>query len=263
MAIEKSLGNWIKAPYEKERPFLSQIPREAADYFILKAHIKEYDAGQVILESNSAGAFFYVLQSGRAQVCGEVYKGQHTEVAILEKGSCFGEMSLISDEPISNTIIAQEDCTVLHMSKGDFVKFVSDNPGILILLYKIMADRLRVKNKAYAAILRTNLMGHGHVLPLIDLAQSFEKSRYTATVFVNNDSDGGYVAFKDGHIFCAQLGKMSGADAIEQIFAWGDDVFFRVDDTQLPERANITANASTTSIILDALRNIDERSIKR
>lgn len=260
MAIEKSLGSWIKAPYEKEKPFLSQIPREAADFFILKSRIKEYENGEVILEGNSEGACFYVLQSGRAQVCGEVYKGQYTEIAVLEKGSCFGEMSLISDEPISNTVIALEECTMLHMSKADFVKFVSDNPGILILLYKIMADRLRAKNQAYAAILKTSLMGHGHVLPLIDLAQSFEKGRYTATVFVNNDTEGGYVAFKDGHIFCASLGKMSGPDAIERILSWGDDVFFRVDETQLPERANMPHKASTTSIILDAMRNIDEKA---
>jgi CRP-like cAMP-binding protein len=263
MAIEKSLGGWIKAPYEKEKPFLSQIPREAADFFILKSHIKEYERGEVILEANADGSFFYVLQSGRAQVCGEIYKGQYTEVAILEKGSCFGEMSLMSDEPISNTIIALESCTVLHMSKPDFVKFVSDNPGILILLYKIMADRLRVKNQAYASILKTSLMGHGVVIPLIDIAQSFEKSRYTATVFVNNDTEGGYIAFKEGHLFCAVMGKMSGPDAIEHILSWGDDVFFRVDETQLPERANITTKASTTSIILDALRNIDERSPKK
>ncbi|HSQ42824.1 MAG TPA: cyclic nucleotide-binding domain-containing protein [Fibrobacteraceae bacterium] len=260
--MEKSLGGWIKAPYEKEKPFLSQIPPEAADYFILKSQISEYDSGAVILERGAEGAFFYVLQSGRAQVCGEVYKGQYTEVASLEKGSCFGEMSLISGETTSNTIIAVEDSTVLHMSKSDFIKFVSDNPGILILLYKVMADRLRAKNQAYSAILHTNLMGHGHALPLIDLAQSFEKSRYTATVFVNNDTEGGALAFKNGQLFYSQVGKMLGADALERILFWGEDVFFRVDDSQLPEKANLTAKASTTSLILDALRNIDEKNLK-
>jgi len=107
------------------------------------------------------------------------------------------------------------------------------------------------------------LMGHGHVLPLIDLAQSFEKSRYTATVFVNNDNEGGFIAFREGHLFCAQLGKLGGPDAIERVLGWGDDVFFRVDETQLPEKGNITADANTTSIILDALRNIDERGIRK
>lgn len=261
MAVDKNLSSWIKAPYEKEKPFLTQIPREAADFFILKSHIKEYDSGDVILEHDSEGAFFYVLQSGRAQVCGESYKGQMTEVAILEKGSCFGEMSLMSDEPISNTVRAIDDCTVLHMSKADFVKFVSDNPGILILLYKIIADRLRAKNSAYSQLLRTSLMGHGHAMPLIDLAQSFEKSQHTATIFINNDNDGGFLAFKEGQVFCAQFGKLKGPDALVKILSLGEDIFFRVDEQQLPDRGNLP-NGNTTGLILDALRNIDETSQK-
>lgn len=259
MAVDKNLGSWIKAPFEKEKPFLSQIPREAADFFILKSTIKEFDNGEVILERNSEGEFFYVLQSGRAQVCGDAYKGQFAEIAVLEKGSCFGEMSLMSDEPISNTVRALDDCTVLLMSKADFVKFVSDNPGILILLYKIIADRLRAKNEAYANLLRTSLMGHGFAMPLIDLAQSFEKSRHTATVFINNDTEGGYLAFKEGQLFNAQLGKVGGADALVRILGFGDDIFFRVDEHQLPERGNLP-NGNTTGLILDALRHIDEKT---
>ncbi|NLB63298.1 MAG: cyclic nucleotide-binding domain-containing protein [Fibrobacter sp.] len=257
MASGKSLASWIRAPYEKEKPFLSQIPREAHDFFILKAKIQEFDAGESILIEGTEGKHFFVLQSGRAQVCGEVYKGQTTEVAVLEKGSCFGEMSLISDEFTSNTVLAMEDCTVLLMNKADFVKFVSDNPGVLILLYKIMADRLRVKNQAYSSILRTSLMGHGKVIPVEDVAQTFEKNAYTATLFVNNDDEGGFLAFKKGQLFCAQTENAGGADALGQILAWGGDVFFRVDDTQLPDKANLP-KASTTSLILDAMRYIDE-----
>lgn len=258
MAAEKSLGSWIKAPFEKEKPFLSQIPREAHDFFILKSRIKEFEAGDTILESDTEGQDFYVLQSGRAQVCGEVYKGQHTEIAILEKGSCFGEMSLISDETTSNTIIAVDDCTVLLMSRSDFIKFVSENPGVLILLYKIMADRLRAKNKAYVALLHTSLMGDGRVMPVVDLAQTFEKSRHTATVFIHNDREGGYLAFRNGQLFCAHQGKLKGADALEAILRWGEDVFFRVDETQLPEKANLPSGGNTTSLLLDCMRNIDE-----
>jgi len=263
MTIEKNLGSWIKSPYEKEKPFLSQIPREAHDFFILKSKIREYEAGQLILESKTEGQFFYVLQSGRAQVCGETYKGQPTEVAILEKGACFGEMSLISDEPTSNSVLALEDCTVLLMTKADFVKFVSDNPGILILLYKIMADRLRAKNQAYSNILRTSLMGHGHIMPLVDVAQSFEKSRLSATVFVNNDHEGGFLAFRNGQLFYAKQGNLNGAEALERILSWGEDIFFRVDESQLPEKANLPTSVSTTSLLLDGLRNIDERTLKK
>lgn len=259
MVSDKSLASWIRSPFEKAKPFLTQIPREAHDFFILKAKIQEFDAGDNILVEGTEGKYFFVLQSGRAQVCGEVYKGQTTEVAVLEKGSCFGEMSLITDDLTSNTILALEDCTVLLMEKPDFIKFVSDNPGVLILLYKIMADRLRAKNQAYSNILRTSLMGHGKVVPVVDVAQTFEKNAYTATLFVNNDEEGGYLSFKNGQMICAQVGGIGGADALGRILSWGDDVFFRVDETQMPDSANLPV-ASTTSLILDAMRYIDEAS---
>ena len=40
-------------------------------------------------------------------------------------------MSIICNEPTSNTIIAAEDgCTVLHIPKDEFVKFLDKNPTI-------------------------------------------------------------------------------------------------------------------------------------
>jgi len=256
------LGAIISAPYEKEKPFLQQIPREAADFFILKSQIREFDKGDIILEAATEGEFFYVLQSGRIQVCGErLPSGQFTEVAILDKGACFGEMSIICGEPTSNTIIALEDCTVLLLARVDFIRFISENPAIMILLYKIISDRLRAKNRLFDEIGKTTLMGSTSALPFVDLAQSLEKSRGSATVFFSHGRQDGFIAFRDGKIYCAKSGNLGGADALEQLLSWHDDTFFRVDTSVLPDQANITVNASTTSIILDALRNIDEKTL--
>ncbi len=262
MSGEMGLGAWISAPYEKEKPFLQQIAREAADFFILKSQIREYDKGDMVLEAATEGEFFYVLQSGRVQVCGErLPSGQYTEIGILNKGACFGEMSIICGEPTSNTIVAMEDCTILLLARPDFVRFISDNPSIMILLYKVISDRLRAKNQLFDEIGKTTLMGSTNTLPFVDLAQSLEKSRASATVFFSHGSLDGFIAFRDGKIFCAKCGNMGGADAMEQLLSWQSDTFFRLDPNVLPDQSNIVANASTTSIILDALRNIDEKSM--
>ncbi len=262
MAGELGLGALITAPYEKEKPFLQQIPREAADFFILKSQIREYDKNDIILEADTEGEFFYVLQSGRVQICGErLPSGQYTEIAFLEKGACFGEMSIICNEPTSNTVIATEDCTVLLLSRPDFIRFISENPSIMILLYKVISDRLRAKNRLFDEIGKTTLMGSSESLPFVDLAQSLEKSRGTATVFFSHDKQDGFIAFRDGKIFCAKAGNLGGADALELLLSWHEETFFRLDPNVLPDQANITVNASTTSIILDALRNIDEKGM--
>ena len=43
MKSHAGIGDWIIASYEKEVPFLQQIPRESADFFLLNSQIKEYD----------------------------------------------------------------------------------------------------------------------------------------------------------------------------------------------------------------------------
>lgn len=264
MSGELGLGALISAPYEKEKPFLQQISREAADFFILKSQIREYDKGDIILEAATEGEFFYVLQSGRLQVCGErLPSGQFTEVAILDKGACFGEMSIICGEPTSNSIICIEDCTVLLLSRNDFIRFIAEDPSIMILLYKVISDRLRAKNRLFDEIGKTTLMGSTNAMPFVDLAQSIEKSRGSATVFFSHERQEGFIAFRDGKIYCAVCGNLGGADALETLLSWHEDSFFRMDPNVMPDQANIPANASTTSIILDALRNIDEKNMRK
>ena len=140
MKTHTGIGDWIAANYELGIPFLQQVPRDCADYLLLNAQIREYDAGDVIINGGSVGDSFCVLQSGRAFICGELLAdGHYNTLATLDAGTCFGEMSIICNEPTSNTVIAGEDgATVLHIPREEFVKFLDKNPNIMVYLYKTM-----------------------------------------------------------------------------------------------------------------------------
>lgn len=257
---DASLSKWILSPYEKERPFLEQIPREARDFFILKSHIREYDQGDVILTGNNTGEYFYVLQTGKLQVCGEKINGKYTEIALLQKGACFGEMSLVTENPVSNTILAMEDSTVLHMGKEDFIRFVTDSPGILILLYKILADRLRAKNRLYETLIRSSLMGTFKTIAFADLAQSLERDKVSGSFLISYDAanNNGIIAFHQGQIYHAEAGNVKGPDALVEILTW-EDAWFRFDPNTMPKERTI--KGQTTALIMDAARDLDERAL--
>ena len=266
MKTPTGIGGWIASSYEAKVPFLQQVPRECADFLLLNAQIREYDAGEIIVQGGVEGQFFCVMQSGRAQVCGQILPdGHYSVLAYIESGACFAEMSILCNEPTSNTIIAAEDgCTVLHIPKAEFVKFLDKNPNIMVFLYKVVCDSLRAKNKAFDEFQRLSLLASGKVLPFIDFAQTMEKSRITGTVICESNQGGrGFVAFQDGRICCAKCGKLAGPDALEQILAWGDDSMYKLDTHLMPETTNINQMADTTSLILDALRNIDEKQNAR
>lgn len=264
MAVHSSIGDWISASYEREVPFLQQIPRESADFFLLNSQIREYETGDVIITGNSEGETFCVLQSGRAQICGKMLSDGHYNVlAWLEAGACFGEMSIICNERTSNTVVAAEDCTVLHLSRDAFIKFLEKNPSIMVCLYKIAADRLRAKNQALDEFENLSLLASAKVLPFIDFAQTLEKSRITGTVLFECNGTTGFIAFKDGRICCAKCGRLTGPDALEQMLSWSDETLFKLDSHLMPDTVNISQESDTTSLILDALRNIDERQNQR
>ena len=234
MKSTTGIGEWIASSYEASVPFLQQVPRDCADYLLLNAQIREYDAGEIIVQGGVEGEYFCVMQSGRAQVCGQILPdGHYTVVAYIESGACFAEMSILCNEPTSNTIIAAE--------------------------YKVVCDSLRTKNKAFDEFQRLSLLASGTVLPFIDFAQTMEKSRITGTVICESQFGSGFVAFEDGRICCAKCGKHTGQDALEDILSWGDESMYKLDTHLMPGTVNINQMADTTSLILDALRNIDEK----
>jgi hypothetical protein len=129
----------------------------------------------------------------------------------------------------------------------------------MVFLYKVVCDSLRAKNKAFDEFQRLSLLASGKVLPFIDFAQTMEKSRITGTVICESQMGSGFVAFQDGRICCAKCGKHAGQDALEDILSWGDDSMYKLDTHLMPGTVNINQMADTTSLILDALRNIDEK----
>ncbi|NLO23804.1 MAG: cyclic nucleotide-binding domain-containing protein [Fibrobacter sp.] len=262
MKVNSGIGDWISASYEQGVPFLQQIPRESADFILLNSSIKEYDVGDIIITGGDTNnESFCVLQSGRAQICGEMHPDGHYNVlAYLEAGACFGEMSIICNEPTSNTVIAAEDSsTVLHLPRKVFVDFLEENPNIMVYLYKVLADRLRIKNQAFDEFESLGLLASAKVLPFIDFAQTLEKSRITGTVIFENSGKSGFIAFQEGRICCAQIGKLGGQDALETLLSWDDSTLFKLDTHLMPNVVNINQQADTTSLILDALRSIDEK----
>lgn len=261
MKNSTGIGDWIASSYEAKVPFLQQVPRECADFLLLNAELREYEAGEIIIQGGVVGDCFCVMQSGRAEVCGQILPdGHYSVVAYVESGACFAEMSILCNELTSNTIVAAEDgCTVLHIPREEFVKFLDKNPHIMVYLYKVVCDSLRAKNKAFDEFERLSLLASGKVLPFIDFAQTMEKSRITGTVICESHGETGFVAFRDGRICCAKCGKLAGPDALEKILSWGDDSLFKLDTHLMPDIVNINQMSDTTSLILDALRNIDEK----
>ena len=84
-----------------------------------------YGDGEVIVRQGEPGHSMYVLCSGSAAV---LLEPERQEVARLGKGEYFGEMSLLTGEPRSATVVARGDVVVVEIEAELFRKLGSQSP---------------------------------------------------------------------------------------------------------------------------------------
>jgi small-conductance mechanosensitive channel/CRP-like cAMP-binding protein len=96
--------------------FASLTPAQRS-HLASRARIVTYAAGEVIAREGEPGASMFVLRSGKASVTVENTVG---ELARLDPGAFFGEMSLLTGDRRIATVTALTDCTLLEVAVEAF-----------------------------------------------------------------------------------------------------------------------------------------------
>ena len=114
------------------------LPPEDRAHLAAVARERLYGAGQTVVRQNDAGESMFVIGRGRVHVTIEPGR---TEVAILQAGSYFGEMSLLTGQPRTATVSAVGDCLLLEISAADFRQIALAQPAVLEQVTAAVADR--------------------------------------------------------------------------------------------------------------------------
>jgi len=124
----------------RQRPFFQALTEEQTDRVIATANYARFGRDETLIEQGAQGNSMFVLVTGSAGVY--VKKdGERTHVATLHAGDYFGEMSLLTGETRTATVVAREDCDVLEVGKKEFGKIVQDNPSLLESLSEMLTQR--------------------------------------------------------------------------------------------------------------------------
>jgi len=99
-----------------------------------------FGRGESIIRQGEAGASMFLLVRGRAIVT-VASNGESARVGELHSGDCFGEMSLLTGEPRSATIIAETDCEVVEIGKDALVGMLQQSPNLVHDLGELLARR--------------------------------------------------------------------------------------------------------------------------
>jgi small-conductance mechanosensitive channel/CRP-like cAMP-binding protein len=89
------------------------------------SEIRVFGDGEAIVRQNEPGDSMFIVCSGRAVV---VLEPERREVAVIEKGGYFGEMSLLTGDPRSATVLARGDTSVLELDADVFRSLGAADP---------------------------------------------------------------------------------------------------------------------------------------
>jgi CRP/FNR family cyclic AMP-dependent transcriptional regulator len=96
------------------------------------------DEGKVLITEGDRGREFFVIISGEVEV-----RRKGRKVAILQAGTFFGEMALLSNQPRTATVTAVTPLRLLVIEDRAFVELLDALPELWLKVARSLAERLQ------------------------------------------------------------------------------------------------------------------------
>jgi len=104
---------------------------------------RTYGAGDVVVRQGDTSMSFYVVLSGRVRIVRHSPGDDSVEIVEEGRGSFFGEMGIIDDQPRTATVVALEPTECALLAKWDFQRELGTDPGIALALISVLNARIR------------------------------------------------------------------------------------------------------------------------
>jgi NTE family protein len=122
-------------------PLFEGVSPETLERLAARMRSRRLEPGAVVCRAGDAGDSLFLILDGLARVTLPEGDGSRV-VARLRRGDVIGEMSLVTGEPRSATVVAAAPTTVLELAREDFAATIADDPRLLANLNRILSHRL-------------------------------------------------------------------------------------------------------------------------
>ena len=101
-----------------------------------------FGEGQWVVRAGETGTNLYIIVEGEVGVMID-----DEEVAALPRGSFFGEISILLDEPTTADIVTRSPVTCLVVPADELEEFLVGNPRVMYRVLQIEARRVRTAGR--------------------------------------------------------------------------------------------------------------------
>ncbi len=124
-------------------PLFEAMGKGARDFITKRLRKEDFYSGEVIVRQGDTGDSLYIITSGLVKVTKREKDGTSQELARLQAGDYFGEMSLLGGQPRSADITAIGETSTVVLFKEDMDAILRDYPSIAVHFSKVLSKRLR------------------------------------------------------------------------------------------------------------------------
>jgi CRP-like cAMP-binding protein len=131
-------------------PLFAPLSDAQIEQLVRGAALQRYTAGEVLVRQGADGDSLFVVKSGQVHV-DRAESGQVMTVATIGPDEFFGEMSLLTGEPRTASVIAQVETEVVEVDKPDLAAVIAADANVLESLTLALEARMRHSAEHLAA----------------------------------------------------------------------------------------------------------------
>ena len=110
----------------------------------------KFQGAETVFKEGEPGNRLYIIAEGEVRISRNIPGSGEEALAVLKKGSVFGEMAILDRSERSTDAIANADSVLLTISRSDFELLMDFNRDIaykvLWAVVRLLSSRLRVTN---------------------------------------------------------------------------------------------------------------------
>jgi len=164
---------------------------------------------KVVIKKGDSGSNMYIVLTGRIAVIAD----DGERIAEMGDGEIFGEMSLLSGEPVTNTIHTLADTQVAKLSSKNFKHVLKKYPVLQIFLFKLLVLRAQTMTLR-AGNITSGMSGELSEISIVDLLQLINSAQKTGRLDLALEQGRAMVFFKEGEIIHARLLDFRNKEAV-------------------------------------------------
>jgi CRP/FNR family cyclic AMP-dependent transcriptional regulator len=219
--------------------------------------LKKYPRNAVILKKGAPAQNLYIILSGSVDVLNE----DGIRLSTLQKGDVFGEMSLISDQPVGATVKVTQAATIIFIRGQDFKRVLNRFPSIQMYLARLLAQRLSRSNLVVAEEIASGMIGRLSEMPPSELFQTLNLNQKTGLLSLTLPGGEAELCFRNGELVGARFNDRVGEEAFYQLLKENDGrfkFFPKLSDAQM----QAPVIGPFMEMLLEGLRRMDEDRVE-